>query len=245
MAPQVAGAPGDAGPLPTKGIPAELTTFIGRLDELEEVERLIAARRLVTLTGIGGCGKTRLAARLADRLGSGLPGGVWWADLTSVGEGEQVARAVASVMGVFVDPDTEPLHLLAGLLRERHLLLCLDNCEHLLDACADLVNVLLRACPGMSILATSREPLGVPGEAVWRVPSLQDEESFSLFADRAALVAPGFPVDDHEADVRAICRRVDGIPLAVELSAAWAPAGRRARARHPEEGPRPRKGSRR
>ncbi|MGP4022065.1 helix-turn-helix transcriptional regulator [Actinomadura sp. 3N407] len=221
MPPKVVGAPGDAGPLPTGGVPAELTTFIGRLEELEEVERLIAARRLVTLTGIGGCGKTRLAARLADRLGNGLPGGVWWADLTSVGEGEQVARAVASVMGVFVDPDTEPLHLLAGLLRERHLLLCLDNCEHLLAACADLVNVLLRACPGMSILATSREPLGVPGEAVRRVPSLQDEESLSLFADRAALVAPGFPVDDHEADVRAICRRVDGIPLAIELAAAW------------------------
>lgn len=202
-------------------LPVELTSFIGRDEELAEVEKLVRERRMVTLTGVGGCGKTRLAMQMAARLPVEWPAGVWWVDLGSVTDPDLVARTVASTVGVLVEPGGAPLPVLARQLRTRRLLLCLDTCEHLLEATADLTETLLRACPEVSVLATSREPLGVPGEAIWRVPSLKEDESIRLFDDRAALVAPGFSTASHEPRVRDVCRRLDGIPLAVELAAAW------------------------
>jgi predicted ATPase/DNA-binding CsgD family transcriptional regulator len=202
-------------------IPVELTSFIGRGKELAEVEHLVRGRRLVTLTGVGGCGKTRLAMRVAARLVGHWPAGVWWVDLGSVTNPDLVARTVASTTGVLAEPGADPMSALARQLRSRRLLLCLDTCEHLLEVTADLTDTLLRACPEVSVLATSREPLGVPGEAIWRVPSLKENEAVRLFVDRATLVSPAFGMTAHEPAVRDVCRRLDGIPLAIELGAAW------------------------
>src|ERR671916_2931407 len=193
------------------GVPAELTSFVGRSEELADVERLVAGRRLVTLTGIGGCGKSRLATRLAVRMASAWGDGVWWIDLAPITDAEQVTRTVAAMMDLFIDPDHDPLLALGDRLRTRELLLCLDSCEHLLAPCAALTGLLLRTCPGVSVLATSREPLGVSGETIWRGPPLTEEESIGLFVDRACLVSPGFRSEEHEATVRAICDRGDGI----------------------------------
>lgn len=203
-------------------LPAQLTSFVGRSGELAEVKNLLAAGRLVTLTGSGGCGKTRLAVQAAAAMADGWPDGVWWVDLGPVGDPDLVAEMVASAIRVIVEPVGGPLRALQLQLRDRRLLLCLDNCEHLLDASAGLADTLLRACPDVTILATSREPLGVAGETVWRVPSLAEVEAMRLFGDRAASAQPGFTVDTtNEAAVRTVCRRLDGIPLAVELAAAW------------------------
>ena len=203
-------------------LPAQLTSFVGRGDELVEVARLLARERLVTLSGSGGCGKTRLAVQAAADLADRWPDGVWWVDLGPVRDPNLVAKSTASTVRVLVDPGAGPLRALTQQLRARRLLLCLDNCEHLLDPSAELADALLRACPEVSVLATSREPLGVPGEMVWRVPPLNDDEAVRLFADRAVQVRPEFTVDGTtEEPVRTVCRRLDGIPLAVELAAAW------------------------
>lgn len=205
----------------THNLQAELTSFIGRDDELRDIERLVTQRRLVTLTGVGGCGKTRLAGQVCNRLGGHWPDGVWWIDLGSLSDPGLVVRTVASALGVLVEPKGDPLQALAAQLRSRHLMLCLDTCEHLLDVVSTLTDRLLRECPRVSVLATSREPLGVAGETVWRVPSLKVDEAVRLFADRATLVAPGFAARTHQVEVRSVCTRVDGIPLAIELAAAW------------------------
>jgi predicted ATPase/class 3 adenylate cyclase len=203
-------------------LPVQLTSFVGRAGELAEVERLVTAERLVTLTGSGGCGKTRLAVQAAAGLADRWPDGVWWIDLGPVTDPSLVAALAASTMRVLVESAGGPLRALQSQLRDRRLLVCLDNCEHLLDASAELAGVLLRSCPQVSVFATSREPLGVPGETIWRVPSLVEDEALRLFGERAARVVPGFTVDDdNETTVRTVCRRVDGIPLAVELAAAW------------------------
>jgi predicted ATPase/class 3 adenylate cyclase len=202
-------------------LPVQLTSFVGRGEELVEVQRLLAGQRLVTLAGSGGCGKTRLAVQAAAELADRWPDGVWWVDLGSITDPKLVARLTASTLRVLVEPVGSALQALASQLVGRRLLLCLDTCEHLLDATAELADTLLRACPEVSMLSTSREPLGVAGEAVWRVPSLVEDEAMRLFADRAALVRPGFTVEAHADAVRTICRRLDGIPLAVELAAAW------------------------
>jgi predicted ATPase/class 3 adenylate cyclase/DNA-binding CsgD family transcriptional regulator len=203
-------------------LPAQLTSFVGRGDEMVEVERLLTRERLVTLSGSGGCGKTRLAVQAAAGLADGWPDGVWWVDLGPVRDPGLVAELTASTLRVLVDPGAGPLRTLTQQLRARRLLLCLDNCEHLLDASAALTDSLLRACPQVSVLTTSREPLGLPGEMVWRVPPLNDDEAVRLFADRAVQVRPEFAVDDtNEVSVRTVCRRIDGIPLAIELAAAW------------------------
>ena len=176
----------------------------------------------MTLAGSGGCGKTRLAVQAAGELADRWPDGVWWVDLGPVRDPDLVAELTASTLRVLVDPVAGPGRMLTRHLRDRRLLLCLDNCEHLLDASAALADALLRACPELSVLTTSREPLGVPGETVWRVPTMIEDEAVRLFAERAAHVRPDFTVDRTNEDaVRTVCRRLDGIPLAIELAAAW------------------------
>jgi predicted ATPase/DNA-binding CsgD family transcriptional regulator len=208
-------------PETTHNLPVALTTFIGRDAELDDIGQLVAERRLVTLTGVGGCGKTRLVLRLGERLADRWPDGFWLVDLGSVTDPALVPGLVASAAGVLVEPGGDEVHALAAQLGSRQMLLCLDTCEHLLDATAELADTVLRRCPGVTLLATSREPLGVEGETVWRVPSLKQGEAVRLFADRAGLVAPDFDLDAARDDVGLVCDRVDHIPLAIELAAAW------------------------
>jgi predicted ATPase/DNA-binding CsgD family transcriptional regulator len=203
-------------------LPPQLTTFVGRGDELAQVRRLLGSHRLVTLGGSGGCGKTRLAAQVAADMADQWPDGVWWIDLGPVADPSLTAELTAATMRVLVEPVGGPVRALVSQLRRRRLLICLDTCEHLVDAVAELADVMLRSCPGVSVLATSREPLRVAGESVWRVPPLREGEAMRLFADRAALVRPEFSLDASRDAVRTICRRLDGIPLAIELAAAWA-----------------------
>jgi predicted ATPase/DNA-binding CsgD family transcriptional regulator len=206
----------------THNLPIQLTSFVGRTDELTAVERLIRSERLVTLTGAGGAGKTRLAAQAAADLADHWPDGVWWVDLGSASDPALVAELTASTIGVMVEPVGGPRRALSLQLRDRRVLVCIDNCEHLLEASAELVDTMLRTCPEISVLATSREPLGIAGEMVWRVPSLQEEEAVALFVDRASRVRPWFTLDPtNEEAVQTLCRRLDGIPLALELAAAW------------------------
>lgn len=202
-------------------LPTQLTSFVGRDAELLDIEQLLFARRLVTLTGPGGCGKTRLALQVCTRLVERWPDGIWFMDLGSVTDPGLVPRLTGSTVGVLIEPTGDQVMALAAQLRPRRMLLCLDTCEHLLESTAMLVDALLRSCPDVSVLATSREPLGVEGETVWRVPSLRPEEARVLFIDRAGLVAPHFDGVQASADVAAVCSRVDHIPLAIELAAAW------------------------
>ncbi len=202
-------------------LPEQLTSFVGRDEELNDVQKLVADERLVTLTGAGGCGKTRLAVQAAADMADRWPDGAWWIDLAPVSDPALVAHLCASTIGVLVEPTGGPLRALQSQLRDRRLLMCLDNCEHLVDACAELVDELLRACSEVTVLATSREPLRLPGEAVWRVPSMVASDAARLFADRARRVRPGFTLEADEDAVHTICERLDGIPLAVELAAAW------------------------
>jgi predicted ATPase/DNA-binding CsgD family transcriptional regulator len=203
-------------------LPAQLTSFVGRREELAAVELLLDGERLVTLTGAGGAGKTRLALQAVAELADRWPDGVWWVELGPVSDPALVADLVASTVGVLVEPTIGPVRALTRELRDRRMLVCLDNCEHLLDASAELADTLLRSCPQVSVLATSREPLDLPGETVWRVPSMVEDEAVSLFADRASNVRPWFVLDEtYEDPVRGLCRRLDGMPLAIELAAAW------------------------
>jgi predicted ATPase/DNA-binding CsgD family transcriptional regulator len=215
-------------------LPAQLTTFVGRASEVAQVTDLLGRHRLVAVTGPGGCGKTRLALQVLGRLGDDGATDVRWVDLGPVTDPGRVAEVVAAAAGVLVDPAAGALAALTGQLRDRRVALALDNCEHLLDACADLVDAVLRTCPGVTVLATSRQPLGVPGESVWRVPPMDEGESVALFAERARLVRPpddpgpgprpgdsGPGPDGSDPAVHTVCRRLDGIPLAIELAAAW------------------------
>ena len=218
-------------------VPAPLTSFVGRERELVDIERLIGHARLLTLTGAGGSGKTRLALEAARELRPAYPDGVWFVDLATVGESSLVADAVAQSLGL--DPGAAPDrgYALGGQLRGRKLLIVLDNCEHLLNACAHVVAAVLAGCPGVDVLATSREPLHAQGEYTFRVPSLTLPSpvrsgaldlvqlgrlpSVRLFVERAAQVRPGFALDVGNADgVIDLCRRLDGMPLALELAAA-------------------------
>ncbi|HEX2273493.1 MAG TPA: LuxR C-terminal-related transcriptional regulator [Acidimicrobiales bacterium] len=206
-------------------LPLQLTTFVGRQAELEAVETLLTAERLVTLTGPGGCGKTRLALQAAADQVDRWPDGVWWAELGAVADPHLVPEVVASAAGVLVDPVAGPLRSLSLQLRDRRLLVCLDNCEHVLGVAGEVVETLLRTCPEVSVLATSREPLGVPGEVLWRVPSLPEDEARWLFLERADLVRPRISLGaTDDAVVRTLCSRLEGIPLAIELAAGWLPA---------------------
>jgi predicted ATPase/DNA-binding CsgD family transcriptional regulator len=218
---------------PLTNLPAAVSSFIGREAELAAVRALVAGSRLVTLTGAGGAGKTRLGLQVAADLADGTGDGVWFADLAPLGDPDLVAVTVADVLGVRQEPGRPVLDTLADAVGQQHLLVLLDNCEHVIGACAKLADALLRGCPGLALLATSREPLGIDGERVYRVPSMgipadgddagaiRASEAVRLLADRAA--AQGVPLagDEPAAEVAGrICRRLDGIPLAIELAAA-------------------------
>ncbi len=202
-------------------LPLQLTSFVGRGSELTEVRKLLAEDRLVTLTGAGGVGKTRLAIQVARQLAGEYHDGVWYVDLAPITDTDVVPVAAARALGLPDQPGRSTMDTLLRFVGDRRMLVVLDNCEHLLDACAELVVALLGA-PGLSVLATSREPIGVSGEATWRVPSLSvADEAIELFADRARRARPDFAVTDPTASVvTEICRRLDGIPLAIELAAA-------------------------
>ncbi|OFE15616.1 hypothetical protein BA895_22185 [Humibacillus sp. DSM 29435] len=242
------GAPAGGRPRPTDmttqafvgRLPSPLTSFVGRERELADVERLTSQARLLTLTGAGGSGKTRLAVEAARHVRSRYPDGVWFVDLAVVGESAQVADAVAEALGLDSDFAPDRARALVDQLRDQRLLMVLDNCEHLLAACARLVGAVLAACPGVVVLATSREPLHAHGEYTLRVPSLALPASdwntttdladltalarlpsVWLFVERAAQVRPGFRLDAENAPgVVELCRRLDGMPLALELAAA-------------------------
>jgi len=216
-------------------LPAEMTSFVGRRRELAETRRMLARSRLLTLTGPGGVGKTRLALRMAAEVRRSFPDGVWFVELAALRDPQLLPHTVANALElrqVSADPAAD----LASYLEQQRLLVVLDNCEHLTDACAVLASKLLAAAPKLRILATSRHVLGVEGEQILSVPPLSVPEadrdvsagdathfeSVTLFLDRAAAVAPGFAItDSNRPTVVELCRRLDGIPLAIELAAVW------------------------
>jgi predicted ATPase/class 3 adenylate cyclase/DNA-binding CsgD family transcriptional regulator len=203
-------------------LPTQLTNFIGRQAEMAELRQLVADNRLVTLTGAGGAGKTRLAVEVTSRLTAEFRDGVWYVDLAPITNPAVAPVTVARTLGLPDQPGLSTLELLVRFFRDKTMLLLLDNCEHLLDACGALVTELLSQCPNLTVLTTSREPLGVPGELSWRVPSLPfAHEAIELFTDRARRARPDFIVgEDNTALVQEICERLDGMPLAIELAAA-------------------------
>jgi predicted ATPase/DNA-binding CsgD family transcriptional regulator len=206
-------------------LPAELSTFVGRADDLERGARLLSGSRLVTFTGAGGCGKTRLAREVAERVAERFPGGVWWVELASLADGALVTEWVARTLGLVTD-DTEAV---ADYLTDSPALLLLDNCEHIADSVAEFTAAVLRGAGLIRVLATSRHPLGVEGETTWRVPSLAVPpqaadpatldrfDAVRLFRERARQARPDVALTPAVAQ---ICRRLDGIPLALELAAA-------------------------
>jgi predicted ATPase/DNA-binding SARP family transcriptional activator len=222
-------------PASQHNLPIALTSFIGREPEIVEVQRLLATTRLLTLAGPGGCGKTRLAIETAAAVLPSYPDGVWLIELAALADPALLPQTVASTLGVR-EVSGQPLtETLTAALRSKHLLLLLDNCEHIIAACAYLAEALLRACPYLRILATSREPLHVAGEMIWLVPALSlpdprqlppladllQYEAIQLFVERARTVVASFQVADHHAAALAqICARLDGMPLAIELAAA-------------------------
>ena len=216
-------------------LPIQLTSFIGREKEMAEVKRLLGSSRLVTLTGSGGAGKTRLALQVAADVVDDYRDRVWLAELAPITDPALVPKTVASALSVPEQPGRAVADTLVDALRPKAMLLVLDNCEHLVAACADLTAALLRACPNLKMLATSREALGVTGETIWRVPSLSvpdpqclpplDQfvryEAVRLFIDRAVASEPRFTVTrGNFPTVAQVCHRLDGIPLAIELAAA-------------------------
>ena len=216
-------------------LPVQLTSFVGREREKAEVRILLSGTRLITLTGSGGAGKTRLAIQVAAEVLEEFPNGAWLVELAALSDPSIVPKAVASAIGVPEQPGRSLTETLADALRSKSALVILDNCEHLVAACAHLTDALLRACRNVRILATSREPLGVTGETTWRVPSLsvpdpqrlppldgfQEYEAMRLFLDRAVTSEPQFALTSSNAPaVALVCHRLDGIPLAIELAAA-------------------------
>ena len=216
-------------------LPAEASTFIGRERELAGLRRTLAGARLLTLTGTGGCGKTRLALRCARTVLDRFPDGVWWVELATVTDPALLGEVVSAAIGVQPLPAVSAAEALATHLASARALVLLDNCEHLVGECAELSERLLEGCPELSVIATSREPLGVAGEVTRRVPSMSTPpeapahgeatitgfDAVRLFRDRAAQVRDGFEVTRENSDaVAAICRGLDGIPLAIELAAA-------------------------
>ncbi len=216
-------------------LPAEATSFIGRRREVAEVRKKLARARLVSLVGPGGVGKTRLAIRAATDLGRGFRDGGWLVELAEVVDPAAVSNVAMAALDLRDQAATEPLPLFLSYLRDKELLLVVDNCEHLLDAAGQLVTDLLRAAPGVRVIVTSREPLSVTGEHVVPVPPLElpagpnaagplaqlrQNETVALFAERAAAASGDFELTPaNQAAVVDLCRRLDGLPLAIELAA--------------------------
>jgi predicted ATPase/DNA-binding CsgD family transcriptional regulator len=215
-------------------LPAEATSFIGRRRELAEIRRKLAAGRLLTLVGPGGVGKTRLAIRAASELGRGFSGGGWLVELAEVRDPALVSNAVAAALDLRDQTATQPLALVLDHLRERQVLLVLDNCEHVLEAAGELTSEVIKAAPGVRVIATSREPLSVSGEHVIPVPPLElpsstaeeplaqlhQNEAVALFVERAAAASGAFELTaSNRVAVADLCRRLDGLPLAIELAA--------------------------
>ncbi|MGW0838785.1 ATP-binding protein [Streptomyces sp. NPDC002787] len=202
-------------------LPAPLTTFVGRRRDLVEIRRRLRTTRLLTLTGLGGVGKTRLALEVAAASATDFADGVWLVDLAPVRDPSLAANATATALGV-PDLGARPItDQLAGYLSHRGPLIVLDNCEHLVDACAELAQALLAASPGLCILATSRRTLGIFGEHVFTVAPLAPDDAVELLRDRTSAVRPGFQVtDDNRAQVLRLCEDLDGLPLAIELAAS-------------------------
>jgi predicted ATPase/DNA-binding SARP family transcriptional activator len=218
-------------------LPTQLTSFVGRQRELEQIATAFGATRLLTLTGVGGAGKTRLALELASRLGGHFQDGVWLVELAAIADPALIWPAIGEALDVRLASERAPEVALAEHIGDRELLLVLDNCEHLIAEAARAGDALLRSCPGLRVLATSREPLRVAGEVVWRVPSLslpeiggtaereevEHSEAVRLFAERARQAAPSFVLNDDNLEaVATLCHRLDGMPLAIELAAARA-----------------------
>jgi class 3 adenylate cyclase len=202
-------------------LPLQLTGFIGREKELDAIRKLFASNRIVTLTGSGGTGKTRLLQEVGAQELSKFQHGVWLSELASLTDSSQILPAMAQVFGLQELPFNPLKNLVIDYLRDKKLLLLLDNCEHLIEACARLADDLLHQCAGLKILASSREALGIAGEVSYHVPSLADSESTQLFVDRALAVNPNFHLTESNASsIAQICSRLDGIPLAIELAAA-------------------------
>lgn len=227
------GSPAEETEIPNN-LPALLTTFVGRVKEQAEVRRLLGDHRLVTLTGTGGVGKTRLALKAGSQDLKDYPDGVWLVELAPLSDPESLPQAAASTLGIVTQSTTiASMQVLVNALQKKKALLILDNCEHLLDACARLADGLLKNCPRLTILATSRQPLGILGEAQYRLPSLglpddqqdavgiREYEAARLFEDRARLSQPDFSLTaDNAQAIARICSQLDGIPLAIELAAA-------------------------
>ncbi len=225
-------------------MPAEATSFIGRRNELAEARKKLTTARLISLVGPGGVGKTRLAVRIADSLGRGFPDGSWMAELAELRDQALVSSAVLAALGLRDQAGAEPLARLCSYLRDKELLLVLDNCEHLIEAAAQLVSAVIQAAPGVRVIVTSREPLSATGEHVLPVPPLElpapdaaqplaqlrQNEAVALFIERAAAASGHFELTAaNQAAVVAVCRRLDGLPLAIELAAV------RTRALGPEQ----------
>ncbi len=239
---QKTAAPAVSQPGPQPNLPRPLSSFIGRKKERAEIKRWLAGNRLVTLTGVGGSGKTRMALRVATDLmeEKAYADGVWWVELAALVNPKLVPQTVAFALGLRDEPGRPLLAALSDYLQSKQLLLILDNCEHLIEACAQLVDALLRACPNLRVLSTSREILGLTGEAVWKMPpllfpdlkhlpsggeelltTLHQYEAVQLFVERAVSGQPAFEVTEQNArSVVEVCRQLDGIPLAIELAAA-------------------------
>lgn len=221
----------------TNNLPIQLSSFIGRNQEQAQLKRILSTTRLLTLTGPGGCGKTRLALQVAAESLEEFWRGVWFVDLAPVTDSAAVPQAIAFALHVKEQPNRPVLAAIIDYIGHKHLLLMLDNCEHLIDGCAHLAQTLLRACPSLRILATSREPLGIEGETTFSVPSLSmpdtgphpstqvviQSEAVRLFVERAVAVRPDLALTDRNVhSVAEVCRFLDGIPLAIELAAARA-----------------------
>jgi len=236
----VPGLPSDFPPLKsldarTQNLPIQLTSFVGREQEMDEVKGLLRSTRLVTLTAMGGTGKTRLSLQVGADLIDEFADGVWFVELAPLSDARLVAQALATILGIKEQPDESLTDTVVKRIGEKEMLLILDNCEHLVMACAEMCEALLSSCPGVRILASSRELLRISGETAYRVPSLPSPDSNAvpraeslsryaavrLFVDRALAVKASFQVTDSNAPaVASICRRLDGIPLALELAAA-------------------------
>lgn len=204
-------------------LPIPLTSFVGRQRELAELRGLLRESRLLTLTGPGGAGKSRLARQLTIEVADEMPGGVWLVELAPVSDPRLVARTIATALDVEEQQGRPLIETLADRCGGPAMLLTLDNCEHLVGACAEVIEALLASCAQLRTVTTSREPLNIGGELTWRVPALDESEAVRLFADRERSRSPrSEPSDEHMRVVGEICRRLDGIPLAIELAAARA-----------------------